>query len=184
MTQSDDLDESLRHLEYEMAMMVASPRVLAKHQLTPAQNTARPDGYYWANDRAVAYLAAMESALTHARLLNDFFKYASDALPAKTLKANDRYAAEYCATNGWKGFAVLTPDQHRTINQQVSHLTTQRRPRKPHEIGRFAQRAVDALIVLTRRADPEWQDRLEDILAKVAAEQRRIDDAWNPVDLA
>ena len=58
MTQSDDLDESLRHLEYEMAMMVASPRMLAKHQLTPAQNTARPDGYYWANDRAVAYLAA------------------------------------------------------------------------------------------------------------------------------
>jgi hypothetical protein len=65
-------------------------------QWTPAKNTARPDGYYWANDRAVAYLAAMESALTHARLLNDFFKHATGKLPTAHHKANDRYAAEYC----------------------------------------------------------------------------------------
>ena len=56
MTQSDDLHESLRHLEYEMAMMVASPRMLAKHQLTPAENTARPDGYYWVFESNCQYL--------------------------------------------------------------------------------------------------------------------------------
>jgi hypothetical protein len=52
MTERDDLADSLRHLEYEMAMMVASPRMLVKHRLTPAKNTERPDGYFWANDRA------------------------------------------------------------------------------------------------------------------------------------
>jgi hypothetical protein len=71
MTQRDDLAECLRHLEYEMAMMVASPRMLAQHEL-PDKNTDRPDGYFWANDKAVAYLAAMESACAHARVLDDF----------------------------------------------------------------------------------------------------------------
>jgi hypothetical protein len=90
MTQPDDLTESLRHLEYEMAMMVAAPRMVDQHPLTPALNTARPDGYYWANDRAVACLAGIESALTHARLLDDFFRYTTK--PTDGLKANDSYA--------------------------------------------------------------------------------------------
>lgn len=137
MTQRDSLDESLRHLEYEMAMMVAAPRMLAKHQLTPAENTARPDSYFWANDRAVAYLAALESALTHARLLDDFFRYATGDVPTEGAKANDRYAAEYCVQKGWSGRRVLTPAEHLAIDRQLSHLTTQRRWRKPHKVGSF-----------------------------------------------
>src|SRR3954466_13650383 len=96
MTDRDALDESLRHLEYEVAMIVATPRMVWRHPLTPAMNTARPDGYFWGNDKAVAYLAAMESTLTHARLLNDFFRSPARQLPTGGLKANDRYAAEYC----------------------------------------------------------------------------------------
>jgi hypothetical protein len=181
MTQREDLTESLRHLEYEIAMIVAAPRMLAQHQLTPALNIARPDGYFWANDRAVAYLAAMESTLTHARVLDDFFKPASGALPTRPpAKANDRYAAEYCETNGWKGFAVLTKDEHDAIDKQLSHLSTQRAPRKTHALGQFSRKAVDALILLTRRADPQWQPRLQDILDKTDDERRRADDAWDP----
>ena len=179
MIQPDDLDESLRHLEYEIAMMVAAPRMLAQHPLTPAENTARPDGYYWANDRAVAYLAAMESALIHARLLDDFFKTASGVLPTKGLKANDRYAAEYCVGKGWSGRRVLTDDEHDAIDKQLSHFTTQRQPRTTHALGLFSRRVVDSLIVLAQRADPEWRDRLADIVEKALAEQRRSGDAWN-----
>ncbi len=184
MTQRDELDESLRHLEYEIAMMVAAPRMLAQHPLTPAENTARPDGYYWANDRAVAYLAAMESALTRARLLDDFFKPASGALPTKGLKAKDRYAAEYCVEKGWSGRRVLTDDEHDAIDKQLSHFTTQREPRKTHALGLFSRRAVDSLIALAHRADPEWRDRLADIVEKALSEQGRSDDVWNPVDVA
>jgi hypothetical protein len=180
MTEPDDLDESLRHLEYEMAMIVAAPRMLAKHQLTPAKNTARPDGYFWANDSAVAYLVAFESALTHARLLDDFFGPASGALPITGPKANDRYAAEYCVEMGWSGRRVLTDDEHRAIDKQLSHFATQRRLRQTHNLGRFSQRAVDALIVLAGRADPKWRDRLGDIVEKVLAEQGRLNEAWNP----
>lgn len=96
MTVRDTLEESLRHLEYEMAMIVATPRMLSQHGLPPAKNTERPDGYYWANGLAVVYLAAMESNLVNARLLDDFFRYATDAVPAAAINANDRYAAEYC----------------------------------------------------------------------------------------
>jgi hypothetical protein len=179
MTERDDLTESLRHLEYEMAMIVAAPRMLAKHQLTPAKNTDRPDGYYWANDRAVAYLTAIESALAHARLLDDFFKRASTDPPPQGHKADDRYAAEYCVENGWRRFRLMTKDEHLTIDRQLSHFTTYRQPREGHDLGKFAQKAVDALMLLTRRADPQWRDRLEEILAKVLAERARANETWN-----
>jgi hypothetical protein len=104
-------------------------------------------------------------------------------VPTKGRWANDRYAAHYCAKNGWRGRRLLTEDEHTAIDQQLSHLTTQRRLRKGHNLGRFSQKAVDALIVLSRRADPKWQEPLQDILAKTEAEQRRFNEAWNPVDL-
>lgn len=176
----DDLSESLRHLEYEMAMMVAAPRMLAEHPLDPAKNTDRPPGYYWANDRAVAYLAALESACTHARVLDDFFRYASGDEPTKGRWANDRYAAHYCEQNGWPGYRVLTEDQYTAISQQLSHLTTQRRFRKEHPVGLFSNLAVNALVALTGRADPQWQGPLEDILNKTVAERERMGDSWNP----
>jgi len=180
MARRDTLDESLRHLDYEMAMMVATPRMLAQYQLTPANNTVRADGYYWANDRAVAYLAAMESALVHARLLNDFFKYGTGDLPTSGFKASDRYAAEYCTTKGWSGSVVLTKSEHTIVDKQLSHFTTERSPRRTHDLGRFAQRAVDALIKLTSRANAEWQDPLLSILARCEAESKRSLEVWTP----
>ena len=161
-------------------MIVATPRMLARHQLTPAKNTARADSYYWANDRAVTYLAAMESALVHARLLDDFFRYATGDVPASGLKANDRYAAECCVTKGWSGSVVLTKSEHSIIDKQLSHFTTERSPRRTHDLGRFAQRAVDALIRLTRRADAQWEDPLLSILARCEAESKRSLDGWAP----
>jgi hypothetical protein len=46
MAERDTLDESLRHLECEIAMIVAPPRLVYKHQLTPAMNTGRPGGVH------------------------------------------------------------------------------------------------------------------------------------------
>ena len=109
-------------------MIVATPRMFARHMLAPAMNTARPDGYYWDDDRAVAYLAAMESNLVHARLLDDFFIYATADVPITGRKANDRYAAQYCVSKGWNGYRVLTEDEHVVIDRQLSHFTTLRRP--------------------------------------------------------
>jgi hypothetical protein len=179
MKDRDTLDESLRHLEYEIAMIVAAPRLVYNHQLTPATNTARPDGYFWANDRAVAYLAGMESALTHARLLDDFFKPATGTLPTRGPKATDRYAAEYCVQTGWAGIDVLTDEEHDTVDKQLSHFTTVRAPRRSHRLLLFSNRAVDALAELAGRADPQWRPRLDDILTNAQAEQSRISEAWN-----
>lgn len=126
MTGRDTLEESLRHLDYELAMIAATPRMVAKHGLSPARNTDRPDGYYWGSDRAVAYLAAVESNLVHARLLDDFFRYATDEIPASGKKSRDRYAAEYCSNGGWSGYRILTDDEHALIDRQLSHFTTLR----------------------------------------------------------
>jgi hypothetical protein len=178
MTDSDDLIESLRHLEYETAMMVATQRMMRQHPLTPALNTSRPDGYYWANDQAVAYLAGMESALTHARLLDDFYRHTTAS--TNPLKADDRYAVEYCKEKGWTRFELLTHDQRTAINKQLSHFTTQRGPRKTHPLGRYAGNAIRALELLTRQADPQWQQPLKNILAKAQAEHQRSQEAWNP----
>jgi hypothetical protein len=160
-------------------MIVATPRMLAEHPLTHAINTARPEGYFWDNDRAVAYLAALESALIHVRLLNDFFRYPAVRLPTGGLKANDRYAAEYCKNNGWNGIDLVTEQQRTTLDKQLSHFTTQRAARRTHPIGLYAQKAVDALAELAKQADAEWQGPLNDILTKVHAEQQRSGDAWN-----
>jgi hypothetical protein len=181
MAQRDTLEESLRHLEYEMAIMVATPRMLAQHNLTPAMNTARPDGYYWCSDRAVAYLAAMESSLVHARLLDDFYRHATADVPTTGIKANDRYAAQYCVNEGWSGFPVLTEDEHAVIDRQLSHFTTLRRPRSTHAVGQFAQTAIDALTELTRQADTQWTDRLQAILTRSEAEWKRGTEPWNPL---
>jgi hypothetical protein len=178
MTDRDPLDESLRHLEYEMAMIVATPRMVWQHPLTPATKTTRPDGYFWRDDKAAAYLAAMESSLTHARLLNDFFRYSAGQVPTGGLKANDRYAAEYCKNNGWNGIDLLTEEQRATIDRQLSHFTTLRAPRRTHPIGQYAQNAVVALAELVKQADPEWQGPLSVILTKTrraAARPRRME---------
>jgi hypothetical protein len=169
MTQADDLAESLRHIEYEMAMMIAAPRMADLHKVP------RPDGYQWANDRDVTYLAGLESALTHARLLDDFFSYTTQPTG---FKANDRYAFEYC--EGWSGFKMLTTQERTAIDKQLSHLTTQRKPRKAHAVHHYARQAVEGLTRLTEEAEPEWQPRLRDILAKAHAEQQRNRDPWNP----
>lgn len=178
MAQPDDLTESLRHLEYEVAMIVAASRMVYLHPLQEP-NTSRQPGYYWANDQAVAYLAGMESALTHARLLDDFFKCTVKPT-GDSAKAKDRYALEYCTQNGWPGFEMLTNDQHTAIDKQLSHLTTQRAPRKQHPLGHYARQAVKALTLLTMQADPQWQGHLADIVAKARAEQQRSPEAWNP----
>jgi hypothetical protein len=178
MTKRDTLNESLRQLEYEIAMLVAVPPMVAMHQLIPARNTARPDGYYWANDRAVAYLAGMESGLTHARLLDDFFKPATGQLPTG-LKTTDRYAAEYCADNGWHGIALMTDEQHDTIDKQLSQFTTMRAARRTCPPDLFSGKAVRALAELALRADQKWQPRLHDILGKAQTEQGHANSAWN-----
>lgn len=161
-------------------MIVAALRMVRQHPL-PEPNTSRPPGYYWANDQAVTYLAGMESALTHARLLDDFFKHTAKTKPTgKIAKAKDRYALEYCTQNGWPGADVLTDDEHTAIDKQLSHLTTQRGPRKTHRLGHYAQQAVKALTLLSQHADPQWQGPLKDILAKTLAEQQRFAEMWNP----
>ncbi|MCV7008234.1 hypothetical protein [Mycobacterium gordonae] len=176
MATPDDLHESLTHLEYEIAMMVATPRMRFRHPITPRFNKARPPGYYWNNDQAVAYLAAMESALTHARLLDDFFK--CTARPRSGNKARDRYAFEYCVQSGWPGFEMLTSEEHDRIDKQLSHFTTRRAPRHGHALQNYAKQAIKALTLLTHHADTQWQPALQEIHAKAKAEQKRANDPW------
>jgi hypothetical protein len=142
-------------------------------------NTARPDGYYWGSDRAVAYLAGMESGLTHARLLDDFFRPATGQLPTAGAKATDRYAAEYCGDKGWHGIALMTDEQHDQIDKQLSHFTTVRSGRRTWPPDLFSGRAVRALAELAQRADAKRQPRLNDILAKAQAEQARASQPWD-----
>jgi hypothetical protein len=179
MTQRDSLTDSLEHLEYEMAMIIAAWRMRYQHPL-PEPNTARPHGYYWANDQAVAYLAGMESVLTHARLLDDFFRCTTSTKPTRRKAAADRYAFEYCDENAWTGFKMLTEDQHERIDKQLSHFTTLRGPRKNHALDHYGRKAIDALTQLTQQAQPQWQPPLKDILAKAQAEQQRFQEPWDP----
>lgn len=187
MAHRDNLTKSLEHLEYEMAMIVAAPRMVYEHPLQEPNDT-RPSGYYWANDQAVAYLAGMESALTHARALDDFFKPTSQQVRTlrtarrtrKSNKAKDRYASQYCNPGGWPGFDMLKTREHNRIDRQLSHLTTLRAPRRDHDLEHYAERAIAGLGQLVRHARPKWQGRLQVIFNKANAEQQRISQPWNP----
>lgn len=179
MTRSDDLAESLRHLEYEMALMVAAPRLAYWHPLRRTDD-ARPPGYYWSNDQAAAHVAGLESALTHARLLDDFFKRSTQTKPnGKSKKSKDRHALDYCPPHGWPGFDVLTDDEHKAIDKQLCHFGKREDSSDPPPIDRYARQAVKALALLTEHADPQWLRPLKTILAKAQAEQQRAYLPWN-----
>jgi len=141
--------------------------------------TIDTDGYYWDNPDAITYLTGLESAVTHTRLLDDFYAPSSAQVTAirlaKRSNHRDRFAADYCTKGDWPGYRIANDDQHQRIDRQLSHFSTDRAPRTPHPLSTFAQRAHDALKLLAAICDDDHREQFR------RTERRMADALAHPV---